>query len=101
MSSPSPVLRSRREQLIELGRRVSLAVLVGDDDPPALARPNPRLRHDEQAALAGKTVFLIVAFCDHFIGQCASPYVAPHPLSSWQRALAAIRLERGNLVRPR
>src|SRR6266702_8946702 len=98
MSSPNPVLRSRRQQLIELGRRVGLAVLIGDDDAPAFARPNLRLRHDEQPALAGKTVLLIVAFCDHFIGQCLSPCVALRPFSSWQRALAAIRREHGNLV---
>lgn len=95
---PSPVPRSRRQQLIELRRSIGLALLIGDDDPPAFARPNLRLRHDEQPALAGKTALLIIAFCDHFIGQCASPCVALHPFSSWQRALAAIRRERGNLV---
>lgn len=90
--------RLRREQLIELRRSIGLAILIGDDDPPPFARPNLRLRHDEQPALTGKTALLIIAFCDHFIGQCASPCVALHPLSSWQRALAAIRRERGNLV---
>lgn len=90
--------RSRRQQLIELGRSIGFAILIGDDDPPAFARPNLRLRHDEQPALAGKTALLVIAFCDHFIGQCASPCVALHPFSSWQRALAAIRRERGNLV---
>ena len=91
-------LRSRRQQLIELRRRVGLAVLIGDDDPPPFARPNLRLRHDEQPAFTGKTVLLIVAFCDHFIGQCLSPCGCPAPVPSWQRALAAIRRERGNLV---
>lgn len=90
--------RLRRQQLIELRRSIGLAVLIGDDDPPPFARPNLRLRHDEQPALAGKTALLIIAFCDHLIGQCASPCVALHPFSSWQRALAAIRRERGNLV---
>lgn len=90
--------RLRRQQLIELRRSIGLAILIGDDDPPPFARPNLRLHHDEQPALAGKTALLIIAFCDHFIGQCASPCVALHPLSSWQRALAAIRREHGNLV---
>lgn len=90
--------RSRRQQLIEFRRSIGLAILIGDDDPPAFARPNLRLRHDEQPALAGKTALLVIAFCDHFIGQCTSPCVALHPFSSWQRALAAIRRERGNLV---
>lgn len=73
--------RSRRQQLIELGRSIGLAILIGDDDPPPFARPNLRLRHDEQPALAGKTALFIIAFCDHFIGQCASPCVALHPFS--------------------
>lgn len=73
---PQPVLRSCRQQPIELRRSIGLAILIGDDDPPAFARPNLRLRHDEQPALASKTALLIIAFCDHFIGQCASPCVA-------------------------
>lgn len=71
--------RLRRQQLIELRRSIGLAILIGDDDPPPFARPNLRLRHDEQPALTGKTALLIIAFCDHFIGQCASPCVALHP----------------------
>lgn len=63
--------RLRRQQLIEFRRSIGLAVLIGDNDPPPFACPNLRFRHDEQAALAGKTAFLVIAFCDHLIGQCA------------------------------
>lgn len=71
--------RLRRQQLIELRRSIGPAILIGDDNPPPFARPNLRLRHDEQPALAGKTALLIIAFCDHFIGQCTSPLRCPAP----------------------
>jgi hypothetical protein len=92
--------RSRRQQPIELGRRIGFAILVGDDDLPAFARPDPRLGRDDQRTLSFDLHRLVVAFCDHLVGQRCSP--ARFQLAAcWQRALAAIRREHDHFVQPR
>ena len=83
--------------MIKFRNLIRFALRVGDDDLPAFARPDPRLGHDDQRALSFDLHRLVVAFCDHLVGQRCSP--ARFQLAAcWQRALAAIRRERDLFV---
>ena len=66
-------VRSSRQQTVEFGRSKRFSVRVGDDDLPACVDPNPRLGHDQQRTLPFDPHLLVLAFCDHLVGQLLFP----------------------------
>src|SRR5262249_23726889 len=78
-----------RPELLEVRRAVTLALVVGDHHVPALARPDPCLGDDPEAALPLDVDFLVLAFRDHPVGQFLVPQLSAPTPPATTRVVAA------------